>query len=105
VRRALPETRLVGQLHRVEDGADGDADRAQLRHRLVLRALARPTGDDRVFILRDRASALPGSDSSATSPLGQVRNAVSLKPVQPRHIERPLPESAGKSVPNKAVER
>ena len=29
----LPEARLVCQLHRVEDVAGGDADRAQLRHR------------------------------------------------------------------------
>ena len=45
-----PEARFVCQLHRFEDGAEGDADRAQLRHRLMLRALARPTGDDLVAL-------------------------------------------------------
>ena len=47
---ALPEARLVGQLHRIEDSTGGDADRAQLRHRLVLRTLPRPAGDDLVHL-------------------------------------------------------
>src|ERR1700738_2758950 len=45
---ALPEAGFVDQFLRIEDGARGDADRAQLCHRLVLRALAGPGRDDLV---------------------------------------------------------
>src|SRR5438128_10224 len=45
---ALPKAGFVDQFLRIEDGAGRDADRAQLCHRLVLRALARPGGDDLV---------------------------------------------------------
>ena len=45
---ALAEAGFVDQLLRVEYGTGRDADRAQLRHRLVLRALAGPGGDDLV---------------------------------------------------------
>src|SRR5258707_4046164 len=45
---ALPEARLAGQIHRIEDGAGGDADRAQLRPGFVLPALPRPTFDELV---------------------------------------------------------
>src|SRR5437588_6672542 len=40
----LAKARLIEQIHRVEHGAGRDADRAQLRHRLVLGALSRPAG-------------------------------------------------------------
>src|SRR5271169_4011653 len=45
---ALPKAGFVDQFLRIEDGADRDADRAQLCHRLVLRSLAGPGGDDLV---------------------------------------------------------
>ena len=43
---ALVEARLVNQLLRIEHGASRDSDPAQLRHRLVLRTLAGPGGDE-----------------------------------------------------------
>ena len=45
---ALGKARLVRQLHRVEDGSGWHASAADLRHRLLLGALAGPTGDDLV---------------------------------------------------------
>ena len=45
---ALVEARFVDQLLRVEHRAGRDADRAELRHRLVLGALPGPGGDDLV---------------------------------------------------------
>jgi hypothetical protein len=43
---ALPKTRLVGQLHRIEHGPRRHTDRADLRHGLVFGALPCPTGND-----------------------------------------------------------
>src|SRR5215472_17425386 len=43
---ALGKTRLLRQLHRVEDGARRHARAADLRHRLLFGTLAGPAGDD-----------------------------------------------------------
>src|SRR5689334_21293925 len=47
---ALPKAWLVGQLHRIEDSTGGDTNRAQLRHRLLLRMATRPAGNDLVHL-------------------------------------------------------
>ena len=73
---AFAEARLVGQFHRVEHGTSGDADRAQLRHRLVFRALPRPTGDN----LIDLGLAFQPRVGSIVARIADHRASASVSP-------------------------